>query len=302
MTSSLIEAAIYGGTIEEACRALADKRFQEETDAGAASDLLVQAFEMDLGLERSGSLEKLHAIIQGSEDFFSLTQTFSNLLMLMERKDLYGYEMDLTPLRDLVINKLLALLGHLANVKEEDAAKVLHALKELYRALLSAGQEEERDYFIDILGKMSASPDLSALLAGGVYGLLYAYGELNAEQIAETTRGYLLASGEKAGRAADFVRGLFFVARDVIFAWDGMIDMLDDFLQRTDYESFLKVLPQLRLAFSFFTPAEMDRLAGKVAKRFGLRGREFAQLREVTAEEYAYGKALEKKILSGMEG
>ncbi len=302
VTSSLIEAAIYGGTIEEACRALADKRFQEETDAGAASDLLVQAFEMDLGLERSGSLEKLHAIIQGSEDFFSLTQTFSNLLMLMERKDLYGYEMDLTPLRDLVMQKLLALLGHLTNVKEEDAAKVLQALKELYRALLGAGQEEERDYFIDILGKMSEAPDLNALLAGGVYGLLYAYGELNAEQIAETTRGYLNASGEKAGRAADFVRGLFFVARDVIFAWDGMIDMLDDFLQRTDYESFLKVLPQLRLAFSFFTPAEMDRLAEKVAKRFGLRGREFAQLREVTAEEYAYGKALEKKILSGMEG
>ena len=74
-------------------------------------------------------------------------------------------------------------------------------------------------------------------------------------------------------------------------------DMLDDFLRRTNYEDFLKVLPQLRLAFSFFTPAEMDRLAGKVAGKYGLRGKEFAELKEVDAEEYSYGKALEERIL-----
>ena len=299
VTSVLIEAATYGGTIEEACRALADKGFQEETDAGAASDLIIRMFEMDLGFGQTKSLEKLQGIIQASEDFFSLTRTFSNLIMLMERKDLYGYETDFSPLRDLVIQKLLALLGHLTNVKEDDAGKVLQALKELYRALLRTGQEEERKYFIEILEKMSGAPDLNALLAGGVDGLLYAYGERDAEEIARIARGYLLASGDKAGSAADFVRGLFYVARDVIFAWDGMIDMLDDFLRETDYESFLKVLPQLRLAFSFFTPAEMDRLAEKVAKKYGLRGSEFVDLKEVTAEEYAYGKAMEAKILEG---
>lgn len=297
VTSVLIESAMYGGTIEEACRALADKRFQEETDAGAASELMIWMFEMDLGFGQTKSLERLHGIIQSSEDFFSLTRTFSNLIMLMERQELYGYEMEITPLRDLVVQKLLALLGHLTNVKEEDAGKVLQALKELYRVLLRAGQEEERSYFIDILNKMSEAPELNALLAGGTHGLLYAYGERDAEEIAQTARGYLLASGEKAGRAADFVRGLFYVARDVIFAWDGMIDMLDDFLRRTDYEEFLMALPQLRLAFSFFTPTEMDRLAGKVAKKYGMHTGEFADLKEVSAQEYAYGRALEAKIL-----
>ena len=295
--SVLIENSMYGGTIEEACRTLADKCFQEETDAGAASALVIRMFEMDLGFGNAGIWAKLSGIIQSCEDFFSLTSTFLNLIMLIEMKELYGYDTDLMPLRNLVMQKLLALLGHLTNVKAEDASKVLEALKELYRALLQSGQEEEKSYFIEILHKMSEAPELNALLAGGVYGLLYAYGELTAEQIAESTRGYLLASGDKAGNAADFVRGLFYVARDVIFAWEGMIDMLDDFLQRTNYEDFLKVLPQLRLAFSFFTPAEMDRLAGKVAGKYGLRGKEFAELKEVDAEEYSYGKALEERIL-----
>ena len=109
-------------------------------------------------------------------------------------------------------------------------------------------------------------------------------------------RGYLLSSGEKAARAADYVRGLFYVARDIIFARDGMIDMLDDFLGRTDYEGFIQILPQLRLAFSFFTPAEMDRLAGMVAGKYGLKRGEFGELSQVTDEEYAYGRELEARI------
>ncbi len=297
VTSVLIESSVYGGTLEEACRSLAEKHFREETDAGAASFLVVQMFEMNLNFANAGIPERLSEIIQASEDFFSLTKTFSNLGMLIDVKDLYGYEMDLIPLRDIVMQKLLALLGHLAGVKDEDAGKVLEALKELYRTFLRSKMSEEQSYFIEILGKMADSPKLNALLAGGVNGLLFAYGEETAEKIAETTRGYLLASGEKAGKAADFVRGLFYMARDVIFACEGMIDMLDDFLLRTEYEEFLKVLPQLRLAFSFFTPAELDRLASKVAKKYGIRTMEFENLKAVSAEEYAYGRALEERIL-----
>ncbi len=300
VSSVLIESSVYGGTLEEACRSLADRYFMEETDAGAASTLVVRMFEMNLGFGNAGIWEKLCSIIQESEDFFSLSQTFSNLGMLIDMKELYGYEVNLEPVRDLVVQKLLALLGHLINVKDEDAQKVLEALKELYRIFLRNDMKEEREYFIEILSKMRDEADLNALLSGGVNGLLFAYGEVSNEEIANTTQGYLLASGEKAGKAANFVKGLFYVARDVIFAWEGMIDMLDDFLRRTSYEEFLVVLPQLRLAFSFFTPAEMDRLAAKVAKKYGLRQSEFESLKAVSADEYAYGKALEERILSAL--
>ena len=110
-------------------------------------------------------------------------------------------------------------------------------------------------------------------------------------------QGYLLASGEKAKRAAEFVRGLFFVAGDILFTNEEMLKMLDGFLQRTSYEDFIRLLPSLRLAFSYFTPAEMDRLAGRVAGMYGLRKQEFKELRAVSAEELRYGKALEKRIM-----
>lgn len=113
-------------------------------------------------------------------------------------------------------------------------------------------------------------------------------------------QGYLLASGEKAKKAVDYVRGLFFVAGDILFTQEEMLHMLDGFLARISYGEFIKLLPSLRLAFSYFTPVEIDRLAGKVAGMYGLKKQEFKELKEVTEEEFSYGRSLEGEVLKVM--
>ena len=212
-------------------------------------------------------------------------------------QELYGYGSDPEPLRDLTAQKLLSLLEHMTGVKDDDADKILDALKELYRIFMGAKLAEERKSFIKILHKMSAASDSNPSVAGCVWGLLYAFGEKTSEEVAVCMQGDLLASGEKAGKAADYVRGLFFVAGDILFTNEEMLKMLDRFLERISYDEFIKTLPSLRLAFSYFTPVEMDRLAGKVAGMYGMKKQEFQELREVSAEELEYGRALEKRIM-----
>lgn len=295
--AALIENSMYGGNIREACRTLAHRQFMEETDAAGASLLVVKMFEMGETIEEPAISQRLGEIIQGSEDFFALTKTFSNLIMLLDMQELYGYEAKLFPLRDMVAQKLLALLEHMSAVKDEDCAQMLEALKELYHVLLGKGMEEEQAVFVRTLEKMTGAPDLNPSLAGAVWGLLYAYGARSAGEVSDSTRGYLLACGDKAMKAADYVRGLFFVARDILFSQEGMLDMFDAYLGRISTEDFLKALPALRLAFSFFTPVEMDRLAGLVAGKYGLRRQEFQELTQVSDEELAYGRELEAEVL-----
>ncbi len=295
--SSLIENSVYGGTIEEACRSLAERQFAEETDAATASELLIRMFEMGLAVDRIRIAQRLREVILASEDFFALTKTLSNLVMLTDMQELYGYGSDPEPLRDLTAQKLLSLLEHMTGVKDDDADKILDALKELYRIFMGAKLAEERKSFITILHKMSAASDSNPSVAGCVWGLLYAFGEKTSEEVAVCMQGYLLASGEKAGKAADYVRGLFFVAGDILFTNEEMLKMLDRFLERISYDEFIKTLPSLRLAFSYFTPVEMDRLAGKVAGMYGMKKQEFQELREVSAEELEYGRVLEKRIM-----
>ena len=59
-----------------------------------------------------------------------------------------------------------------------------------------------------------------------------------------------------------------------------------------DTEEFLRLLPELRLAFGYFTPLETDRIASKAA---ALHGKKAADLLEGKAspEEYAYGETLD---------
>ncbi|MBE5871617.1 MAG: hypothetical protein E7294_10210 [Lachnospiraceae bacterium] len=298
--SALVEASVYGGTLAEACRTIAHKKLMEETDAGEVSALLIRLFEMGLAYDSKEGAKRLEKVIRTDSNFFALAATFSNLTMLSDLSGLYQTTFGMEDLKEIVTQKLLTLLIHMTTVREEETQKLLETLKELYRVLLAGGHEEERGYFIDVLRKMKQAPDINASIAGAIQGILYAYGEMETGQIALCMKGYLQGTQEKALWAADYVRGLFFMARDILFADESILDMLDVFVRETSYENFLNLLPQLRLAFSYFTPVEMDRLAAKVAGKYGMTKKDFTRLHEVSKEEYEYGKMLEEKVLKHM--
>lgn len=70
------------------------------------------------------------------------------------------------------------------------------------------------------------------------------------------------------------------------------LKLIDGLLEILSTEEFLRLLPELRLAFGYFTPLETDRIASKAA---ALHGKKAADLLEGKAspEEYAYGETLD---------
>ena len=69
--------------------------------------------------------------------------------------------------------------------------------------------------------------------------------------------------------------------------------MIDGLLGRLSGEEFLKLLPELRLAFGYFTPLETDRIAGRAAALHGKKKSDMLTGRSVSPGEYAYGEALD---------
>ena len=102
-------------------------------------------------------------------------------------------------------------------------------------------------------------------------------------------------------KSAAFLHGLFFTAHDFVFISEDFIGMIDGLLQRLSVEEFLKLLPELRLAFSYFTPLETDRIAGRAAALYGKKGRDILQGRTVDPKAYAYGEALDAYVWSRIE-
>ncbi len=52
---------------------------------------------------------------------------------------------------------------------------------------------------------------------------------------------------------------------------DSFVKMTDELLKLLDTEEFMEMLPELRMAFGYFTPTETDRIAAHVAGLYDTR-------------------------------
>lgn len=94
--------------------------------------------------------------------------------------------------------------------------------------------------------------------------------------------------------SAVFLRGLFSTSRDLALVHEEFTVMLDGLFARLSQEEFVSLLPELRLAFSYFAPVEADRLAARAAALHGASGASVRRQRAVDVREYEYGEALDE--------
>lgn len=70
-------------------------------------------------------------------------------------------------------------------------------------------------------------------------------------------------------RLGDFLSGLFALAREDISKSTSVIGSVTAMVEGWTDEGFLRALPSLRRAFSFFPPRERERLAGAIVRSHG---------------------------------
>lgn len=304
VTAALIDASISGGTCEEAARSLLKSRFGESTGCREAAELLVKGFLMGLSEEQAEMSVHLAEVLAADGDFFSLTKGFSHMLMLLELQDLYQVRdaLHLDQVTEQCFQKIIQLLPSMGQVGEERQQECMESLRLLYQAAGRNNANERKPVLMEalkgLLGRGSVNPGVE----GTVLGLLYGYEGGFGRQITETARGYIQGSGEMLSKSAAFLRGLFFTARDFVFVSGEFLNLIDELLGRLSGEEFLRLLPELRMAFGYFTPLETDRIAGRAAALHGRKKRELLTGRRVSPEEFAYGEALDayagERILS----
>ncbi len=101
---------------------------------------------------------------------------------------------------------------------------------------------------------------------------------------------------EKMLLTASFLRGLFYTAKDLVFDGKYFVEMVDRLLRKTEEEEFVRLLPELRLAFSAFRPDETDRIAGQVAALYGKNAKDIRMKRAVPSQMFAYASAIDREV------
>lgn len=301
--STLVDVSMSGGTVEEASRTRMVKQFGKSTGSREAAKLMTQGFLMGFLEEQAGMGAHVREVLAEDGDFFSLVEGFSHLRMLYELQELYQVD-DSAELEDLIgicFQKIVQILPSMAQVEDEQLKTCMESCLALYQITGKRKFSRFRQILTESFERLLEKKNIQPGLEGAVLGLLYGYDSRYEEQIQKTASGYLLGTEDMKMKSAVFLRGLFYTARDFVFVREGFLTMIDELIGTLSAEAFMKLLPELRMAFGYFTPLETDRIAGKAAALHGGKKKALLKGRTVSALEYEYGELLNAYAFQQME-
>ncbi len=300
--AALIDVSVHGATVEEAADSLVREQLRKDMGAGEAAVLLTKVFEMGLSGQQEAVYGRVQEMILQDGDFYSIADALKSLMMMEELSTLYSSELKMGELLHAGVRKLIMLLPSMGGIKDENLGSCMDAVKLLYqvtgRENMDMGQEKEAYY--DALCRMLQDSGIHAGLNGCIHGILYGSGRETSEAVEAACRGYLTGTREQMLQTAVFFRGLFYTAKDLIFIGGQILGMLDAFFGQVEEGEFMELLPQLRMAFTYFTPSETDRIAGMAAGLHGKKGEDLMRLWEVMPDWYGYGRELDEYASAAM--
>ena len=284
--SALIEAAVYGPTVEEAAGGKLMEQIGQLDAQGqgrstqTAVNLLVRAYRLGLHAQMMLLAQKIDEHIAEDPAFSSLVTGLSQLeLIYRSREPLEAGDLTAVPyLAAAAYHRACRLLVDLPGCPDEMVGPVIGSLRTLREVLVSRFELPEGVPPFDValfhqgLWAIVKAPPAQAQAAvvGAAAGILFGEGQLGQEPLLDIARGYLGGARTEAHKTCGILRGLLATAREAAWQVQELIRAIDAQLQSWDEETFLQVLPELRLAYADLTPREISRVAEQVAGELGV--------------------------------
>lgn len=241
-------------------------------DAEAASHLLLAAAQAGVAAAHGPLLALLADAVAADPEFARVVRCLVMLDGLWRGRQVLGLtsKPELQPLRAACFRRAIDLIPSLANTAPDRAGRAAVALADLHHALETATDGTlDRELFNESVAALLAR-DLPSIVAGAVSTLAFLANRLPAADLAACIGGALAGgSADPADRAAPLA-GLMTVQPALLRRCKAVLAGLDDAFEQMEEESFIAVLPHLRLALAALDPYETDDLAERIATLRGL--------------------------------
>lgn len=305
--AALINVSAYGGTLRQASLSLISRKIKEEHHtAKSLSGLLLSAEQMGLDEVYEELSHILLAVIGEDMDFISVVECVENLNLIRgtaeERRDrgetqaeteektfLLTEEKTLENIISLSLNRSFTLFYTVIQVQTEEEEAVCQKIKYLYQYFIDKNSDLE-ELFLSCLESACQEEDSNSALSGVSAGVLVKKDRMKMEEVFPKFEACIKGTEASKKSAVSFLKGFFMTAKDIIFVDDMLLVLLDEILKETDGDLFLELLPELRLAFTYFLPFETDKIAKRVAELYG-----------VSTGSIQYGQVLEQTEMEEAE-
>ena len=269
--TALVEHAVWGSTMAEASAQLLRRRMAEAARAVDGARLLVQGFLMGLGDMADAMAHRLEELLLTDGEFSSLCGACAAISALDRWQEQYGERggYNYPALLRQCFARILQMLPSMSTVDDRGVEAIQESCQLLYEITACPTFADLRAVFLGTLEELIAQDPIRPALHGAALGLLYGGAPEKKALAVQTAAGYLRGTHDQKRRAAAFLQGLFRTARDLLLVDGVQLAAIDALLCELEDEEFVTLLPQLRLAFSYFTPTETDRLGRQAAALHG---------------------------------
>ncbi len=288
----LVELSIFGGSLKEAGRELLLQSLKNAVNSREVAKLLVEAFRMGLGNEIPFFLPQLKEKLQSDHEFDSLSDACFHLNYLFHAHRLLDFKLneELEEVLKQGWSRTALLVATLGGTRVEEEDKRISSLRGIYQLLLEHPRLLDQQLLQGGLESLLNLENGNVALQGASAGLLLGLGEMERADVVKRAEGFFYGTGHHFANAVSFLKGLFATARETLLSGGELLQGLDHILQNVGEEEFLAILPELRLAFSFFNPSDINKIGGQVA-----------ELYQTTEKEVLDMEALDEAVLKEAE-
>ncbi|MFS0868903.1 DUF5682 family protein [Paenibacillus xylanilyticus] len=277
----LIENSLYGGTIQEAATRKMAEHMQDIPDhhSGELAKSLLQALLMGLQDTAKQLYDQVRSALRKDGNFLSLCASLHILDRIHQHRRLLGLSED-SHLPELVAeayNNAVDKLLHISRTNPDEHKAIIQGLKLLAMLAESSEERYQDETFRAHLNELLADHKLPAQLEGVCLAISSGLGDRSREEIVDRARGYIRGTPEQMRQTAHYLQGVFAVARDAFLYEDQLLSELNYMIEQLDHDDFIVMIPELRLAFTYFTPMETALIADRVANLHQVQAEEMSK-------------------------
>jgi hypothetical protein len=262
---ALIEASVWGNTIEQAATASAHKAAREAHDLASLSDLLDRVILAALDAATTAVLERIAELSATSTDVRQLMNALPALARIIRYGDVRGTEAaGMQRVFDGLFQRvLIGLPGASGNIDEETGARVATDIGLVQDSLDLLDHGDAKSEWCALLGQLLADDGVHPIVRGRCCRLLFDQHVIDETELRRWAR-LTLSPASAARNAANWAAGLLQGSGMRVLHQDGLWSALDEWIINLSPDVFTELLPLLRRAFSAFTGPERRAMGEKV--------------------------------------
>ena len=261
----LIEANIWGNTVEAAASAFAVATASRTDDLPALTALLDAVFLAELPDGVARTLERVAEVAAVAAEVRHLMDALPPLVRVARYGDVRGTEARrvLPVIAALFERVLIGLPGACASLDDDAAAAMVTSIDAVQESIGLLDRDDWRSAWLDVLSGLVSRDGVHGLVRGRCCRLLLEQHVLDSADLGRLA-GLALSPAVPTDAAAAWVEGVVRGSGLLLLHQDTLWSALDTWLAALAPDSFVALLPLVRRAFSGFSGPERRAMGEKV--------------------------------------